>query len=510
MYSKKQRIISFLTAFLLIFTFAFINPLTISRSYAALPVAIAIPVQRIITSVVTSSGIITRLAQLGTNTAAIDTAIKNFVTMIFLTLTLSERQELLNLEISEDNKVEVPTELYNSIKTSAEQLTLPDTYSLTLSEQGISTKYSSIISNSQDYSDLNFPIYEGSFVNGSYTYKKYDMTEAEPFFVYEGQEGATTLNKNNITTNIFNFKNSSSEIPDYPPSSNGIDYIYCVPDGISMYQIPTYNNTHAQQMILYYYISGTKGTLNLHFVNASNEIGNTIINGSGDNLKNYSILNNIMKVYFIKKTGSSKSGILYEIIDYNGNVLYQNVSNERLTSSNLTTGYGINTLINQNYSDTITTDLTFEQELNPTPVVSNTENTANILTVPSELQGILESTSATINVTETINPDVPDNPTNTETLDNINTNVGELVTGGELGSEVNTNIEDVEGLHSEITDQVDFGSIFRTISQYISALDISSVTWFPTAVAGFIAPFIPLISLGLILFFIDRILNGGA
>lgn len=504
MHTKKQRIISFLMAFLLIFTFVFINPLTISKSQAALPVALAIPVQRIITSVVTSSGIITRLAQLGTNTAAIDTAIKNFVTMIFLTLSISERQELLNLEISEDNKVEVPKELYNSIKTSAEQLTLPETYSLTLAEQGISTKYSSIPSYSQDYSDLNFPIYEGTFEDGSYEYKKYDMTEAEPFFIYEGTAEATGLNKLNITKNIFNNANSNDEIEDWSTS-----YINCTPKNLSMYRIPNLNSSNFANVMTLHENYTSSTLVQLYMITYDVGKGSMFIN-SKDKILYKKIRNNVLKVYFIKNSISENIGILFELFDLEGNIIYQNVSSDQLTNTEDTTSYGISTLINENYSDTITTDLTFEQELNPAPVVSNTENTANILTLPSELQGILESTSSTINGGEVINPDVPDNPTNTETLDNINTNVGELVTGGELGSEVNTNIEDVEGLHSEITDKVDFGSIFKTISQYISALDISSVTWFPTAVAGFIAPFMPLISLGLILFFIDRILNGGA
>lgn len=496
MYSKKQRIISFLIAFLLIFTFAFINPLTSSKSEAFVfaPV-LTTNMSRIITGVLVSAGYI--IHEGVTSTVDYDIALQNMSRVIYQTLDGAQKLLLGALSLI-DNIVEVPVSLYNSIVNKANSVLRMEETQETLVEQEIGIKYLNYSSTKTTYPKITVPYYTyGKYLNqGTYTYRVVDVREAQPYFVYKGIDNASenifyTEGVDYFYTNVF------SEDEPVLTFDTSIKTIFLTPD-LSSYNI-LYSSTSSSLKV----ISECLSYEGLSYRQVTKEGSNYYDSYLFDLNQNDLIINDLnVYSYFVKDLNGRLKSVI-DIYDKSTGEFLQQV----IFEPSYTNGIGLQVFQNQGKDVPYDYDITFEPDTTTTivPPVTNTAGD-NVITLPSELSGTIGATSSDVN----IQTGTGEGGTNTETMENINTNVGELVTGGELGEQVNTNIGTVEGLHGEITSQVDFEAVFDTIAQYISALDISSVTWFPVAVASFLVPFLPVISLGIILFFIDRVLNGGA
>lgn len=503
MRTKKQRIISFLMAFLLIFTFAFINPLTIQKSEAfafAIP-ALTPAMGRIITGVLVSAGYI--IHEGTTASSDYDTALMDMSKVIYQTLDNVQKILLGALSIV-DNVVEVPTALYNSIVNNAKKVIKPDTIT-SLSEQNITTKYITLEPDNISYPDLIAPIYyndssksgTGMTDAGTFTTRKVDLREAQPFFIYEGTGSSSTEWDIQGVKYFWNdFANHNLPVLDI----EGFDTLIFLTPDLSPYKLQQAGSSANPYYIKYEFLSNGDNFRSFEWSSNNSSGGYSPVPFISLDISNVPNINNcIIYSYFLYR--SSNSTTLKTITD-----VYDKQTGEfQLQIIRDINGYSIS---QQLFKKITTTPYSYDLDLVPSetiaPPVTNTTGD-NVITLPSTLSGTIGATSTDVNIPIS---DIPDS--GTETIDRIDTNVGELVTGGTLGEQVNTNIGTVEGLHSELTEQVNFGAVFDTIAQYISALDISSVTWFPVAVASFLVPFLPVISLGIILFFIDRVLNGGA
>lgn len=515
MYGKKTKIISFLMAFILIFTFAFINPLTVSQSYAVVP-AIALTAQgaKIIMGVLASAGIgITAgqaLQQVDYEAVAI--AISN---VIYRALDGAEKMALFALSVV-DNVVEVPISLYNSIVNKGKKVLETSEFSQTLLEQGITVKYATLTSSNSSDPVLHLPIYQltNDVSKGWTGEREVDMREAEPFLVYDG----TRSNVNSfghaecVTTNYFDFSTEDNPIINVTLTSSQNKGCVSLTPSLKGYRFrtSTSSTTDFYTCLFLSNYSATIDSINLYI---SKDSITSISSSSSRSLLSLNKSANFPNIpftalkfyYYFVRNADGMVGVQCDVYDGESFVgQYRSFDSAGVRFNSVVT--------DENLFDMPSgLDATISVEEMPTSVITNSDASANVLTLPSTVADSIGLTSTDVNVGTIDVPETGEGTgTNTETMDNINTNVGELVTGGELGEQVNTNIGTVEGLHGEITEQVDFGAVFDTIAQYISSLDISSVTWFPVAVAGFISPFLPLISLGIILFFIDRVLNGGA
>lgn len=67
-----------------------------------------------------------------------------------------------------------------------------------------------------------------------------------------------------------------------------------------------------------------------------------------------------------------------------------------------------------------------------------------------------------------------------------------------------------DSLENVITPNADFSGLKEVFDKYISFIDISSITWLTTAISSMITIFVPFVALGIIIFLINRILNGGS
>lgn len=67
-----------------------------------------------------------------------------------------------------------------------------------------------------------------------------------------------------------------------------------------------------------------------------------------------------------------------------------------------------------------------------------------------------------------------------------------------------------DNLENIITPNADFSGLKQAFEKYISFIDISSITWLTSAISSMIVVFIPFVALGIIIFLINRILNGGS
>lgn len=500
MRTKKQRILSFLMAFILIFSFAFINPLTMQKSYGfAFAPVLTQGVARIITGVIASSGFV--LHEIATNSDNYDKAITDMSNAIYQSLNNIQKLTLFNLTLVDnflDNIVDVPISLYNSIldKFKIQQL---KEYPVELKNQSITSKYARISDSSGELPNIVLPIsYKSSFspIGGTFTSQIVDLREAQPFFIYEGVDNATeNIWYEDGIIHYYNDVFGDMPIQSYEGMVEGT--IFLTPN-ISGYNMKAGSNTITTECLTH---DDNNFYYNQISANDTSRVRMLTIP------KSVNINDCIIYSYFIQNS----DWVTFSVIDiYNketGNFQQQIIKllyNPSAHSSGDT--LGIMRSIRFSNTNPVDYTYTYEQETVLAPTIPNSDATGNIITLPSELTGSIGLTSQEVNLPVATEPDVP----NTDTMENINTNVGELVTGGTLGEQVNTNIGTVEGLHGELTEQVDFGAVFDTIAQYISSLDISAVTWFPTAVAGFLVPFLPVISLGIILFFIDRVLNGGA
>lgn len=507
MYGKKQRIICFLMAFLLIFTFAFINPLTVSQSQAfAFAPVLTQGMARIITGVLVSAGFV--IHEGATATADYDNALTSMSSVIYQMLDGAQKILLGALSII-DNVVEVPLSLYNSIVNKAEFIFVEEDYPSDLTSQGITTMYSTLNSTLSDYSEIILPISykaNASFMEVLWDTRKIDLTNAQPFFIYKGVENATENifyeeGIEHFYSDIFGDLVSTQEYTNVPEGT-----VFLTPD-ISSYGMKTSSRKIYTECLSYdssnlYYRQVASDSTSPDSSCYYKDLIKLPISSNISNINDY-----IIKSYFVRNS----SGVIYSITDFYDKETEEFVYEypyQCYGSGESNTNSGLPGLLRDNVTTVpIEYDLTLTPEVDSVPAIPNANSSANVITLPTELSGSIGATSTDVNVSTGTGEG---SGTNTETMENINTNVGELVTGGTLGEQVNTNIGTVEGLHGEITGQVDFGAVFDTIAQYISALDISSVVWFSTAVASFLVPFLPLISLGLILFFIDRVLNGGA
>lgn len=495
MHSKKQRVISFLMAFLLIFTFVFINPLTVQKVEAfAFAPALTQGVARVITGVLVSAGFIIHEG----TTPQIDYsyALMDLSRVIYQTLD-STQKILLNALSIIDNVVEVPLSLYNSIVNKAEtvingDLVLPSDMTIKYA----TLKQDSVSAGSVPYPEITFPFYETSENLGTtsavYTERKFDLRETQPYFIYEG---------NGTTDNFF--------------VEEGIKYFFLNNFG-DTYDIATYNTSVNNNIFLtpdlgpYNLVYGVEpyNYTQLFEGDSYNNLSFSGVRKSGSiyyrhlfQLKksDYLVNNLILYAYFIY---SSTSNYYYTVLD-----IYDKATNSFVNQHIF---WHVNDALHPYFVDSTTNaidyDLTLTPEVDSAPAIPNANSSANVITLPTELSSTIGATSTDVNVPTT---DVPDTP-NTETMDRIDSNVGELVTGGTLGEEVNTNIGTLEGLHGELTDKADFAGLMDILAEYINFMDISAISWLTTAIPLVITPFVPFISLGIILFFIDRVLNGGA
>lgn len=67
-----------------------------------------------------------------------------------------------------------------------------------------------------------------------------------------------------------------------------------------------------------------------------------------------------------------------------------------------------------------------------------------------------------------------------------------------------------DSLENIITPNADFSGLKEAFEKYISFVNISSITWLTTAISSMITIFVPFVALGIIIFLINRILNGGS
>lgn len=101
--------------------------------------------------------------------------------------------------------------------------------------------------------------------------------------------------------------------------------------------------------------------------------------------------------------------------------------------------------------------------------------------------------------------------TETEIIDDYipKTILTNSVTGEEII--IRDNLQDSSNtLEEVITPNADFSGLKQAFEKYISFVNISSITWLTTAISSMIAIFVPFVALGIIIFLINRILNGGS
>lgn len=507
MHSKKTRIISFFMAFLLIFTFVFVNPLTVSKSYAVLPaVTLTANGVKIIMGALASAGIGIVAGQ-SLQQVDFEKAAESIANVVYRTLDGAEKLALMALSVV-DNVVEIPVSLYNAIVNNGKKVLQTPEYSATLLEQGITIKYANLTSDNSYDPDLHLPVYQLTNVLSDSWVKnrEIDMREAEPFLVYDGTQSEINSfgQAECVTTNYFDFATEDNPILEFnindsynkgfvslTPSLNGYGLKYTTgwPDKNNCLYLINWNDR------IYLYLG-------------------TASNGTISQTKNQIDLNraawfssvpftSLKFFYYFVRNADGLTGVHCDV--YNGNEFV----GQRQFIGNV--GVGFNSVItNDTLFDTPSgLDTTTSVEEMPSPVITNTDSTANVLTLPTTVSDTIGLTSTDVNVDTS---DIPNEGggTNTETMDNINTNVGELVTGGTLGEQVNTNIGTVEGLHGELTESADFSGLMDILAEHISFMNISSISWLTSAISSMSAIFIPFVSLGVILFFIDRVLNGGA
>lgn len=507
MHSKKQRIISFLMAFILIFTFVFINPLTMSKSYAALP-AIALTANgvKIIMGTLASVGIGFTAGQ-ALQEVDFEKAAESIASVVYRTLNGAEKLALMALSVV-DNVVEIPISLYNAIVNNGKKVFQTSEYSATLIEQGITIKYANLTSDNSYDPDLHLPIYQLTNVLSSswVATREIDMREAEPFLVYDG----TKSEKNSfgqpecVTTNYFDFSTEDNPILTLNINHASIKGFVSLTPSLAGYGLKY--SSSAINNCMYLQCSGEYDDIYLYLATVKN--GAVSQQRDQISLNKYSNFRSVpftsLKLfYYFVRNANGLTGVHCDV--YNGNEFV----GQRQYIGN--TGIGFNSVItNDTLFDTPSgLDTTISVEEMPSSVITNTDATANVLTLPTTVSDTIGLTSTDVNVDTS---DIPNEGggTNTETMENINTNVEELVTGGTLGEQVNTNIGTVEGLHNELTQSADFSGLMDILAEYISFMDISAISWLTTAIPLAVAPFIPFVSLGMILLFIDRVLNGGA
>lgn len=266
MYSKKQRIISFLMAFLLIFTFTFINPLTVSKSYAALPaVVLSANAIKIIAGIVASSGLVIT-AGVALEETNYESAVEAFTYVIYRTLNGAEKLALGALSIV-DNIVEVPVSLYNAIVNRAKSLFQSTDFAQTLIQQGISVKYANLTSNNYDDPDLYLTIYNlsNNLSSSFVTNREIDMREAEPFLVYDGSLSDVNelWQSEAVSINAMDFSNSDDPILNIDDTSK-YKYLPLTSD-LSGYNIPYSSSAYYNVMYLRQNISDQTTELGLVF-----------------------------------------------------------------------------------------------------------------------------------------------------------------------------------------------------------------------------------------------------
>ena len=373
-------------AFILVFTFAFINPLTVSKSYAVVPV-LTIASQRIIAGILVSAGMVITA---GTTLAEADyeSAITAISSLVYRTLDGTEKIALAALSII-DNVVEIPIALYNSISTKARQLFDSDAYS-TLSDQGISIKYLSSASSDSDYPPISIPIYENaSWITGNEVTRTYDFRQAQPVLVYDGSlvEGEI-FKTSGIISNVFLNSEEYYTIPNYTGAWTSIS-----------------SNLANYDCFDYTYINGTSyPARNLTFNHGRYDYdvdfrflyntGNITVNAfSIRNLSNIvtskNINNCLIYVYLLKQTGSSN---MYYAVDY-----YDAVTKDFLGQS-ITYSTGKIDAYNNDSLTTMPADVVITPEVETTPVVPNADATSNVLTLPTDVSGTIGLTSTDVNV----------------------------------------------------------------------------------------------------------------
>lgn len=88
-----------------------------------------------------------------------------------------------------------------------------------------------------------------------------------------------------------------------------------------------------------------------------------------------------------------------------------------------------------------------------------------------------------------------------------------ILIDSETGEEIiiRDNLQDSSNnLENIITPNADFSGLKQAFEKYISFVNISSITWLTTAISSMITIFVPFVALGIIIFLINRILNGGS
>lgn len=102
---------------------------------------------------------------------------------------------------------------------------------------------------------------------------------------------------------------------------------------------------------------------------------------------------------------------------------------------------------------------------------------------------------------------------NTETVITDNYIPPTVLKDSETGEEIiiRDNLQNSsDSLENVITPNANFSGLKEAFEKYISFVNISSITWLTTAISSMITIFIPFVALGIIIFLINRILNGGS
>jgi len=102
---------------------------------------------------------------------------------------------------------------------------------------------------------------------------------------------------------------------------------------------------------------------------------------------------------------------------------------------------------------------------------------------------------------------------NTETVVTDNYIPPTILVDSETGEEIviRDNLQNSsDSLENIITPNADFSGLKEAFEKYISFVNISSITWLTTAISSMITIFVPFVALGIVLFLINRILNGGS
>lgn len=395
-------------AFLLIFTFAFINPITVSKTDAfAFAIPAMTPVMaRIITGVLVSGGYV--LHEVASPTLDVETSLNNISTFIYGVLDNVSKKALSVLSVDDDNTVEVPTSLYNDIINKANKL-IVDTSACSLTLSFMTLKANA-------YPTINVPIYNNGMTSGEHlklesgllTYKQLDVTNCQPIFVYKGS-GSSTNEWDENCIEYFFLDVFGNDYAVYEPETTSGN-IYLTPD-LSGYSIST-STEKVFYNSMYFYSNETENGLMFGAFNDGDFAYTSRLFYIDDSiqLNDYNIYTYLLYM---------EAGSVYPVIvvtnffDRNsGAFKYQYVVRRSTPFTNSLTSC-------KPTSEPYTSDVIVSSDTDSIkPPITNAELSANVLTLPSELSQTIGLTSTDVNV------DTATDTPGTDTGEGTGTNTG--------------------------------------------------------------------------------------